>query len=113
MPRELDELLKGTTGLIHAEDMAIEAVRDLVKDEIKKYIYEKLNANPELKKELKVAVEEFLEAKIKEVFALLKVGKCAAKLGLELVPSHLKEEVTKDIVSLFEKEINLILERTL
>ncbi|MCK5547725.1 MAG: hypothetical protein KAI64_01835 [Thermoplasmata archaeon] len=113
MPKELESLLKGTTGLIQAEDLAIEAVKDLVKDEIKKYVLEKLNANPELKKELKEAVEEYLEAKVKEVFALLKVGKCAAKLGLELIPSSLKGEITKDIVSLFEKEINLVLEKTL
>jgi hypothetical protein len=113
MTNELDSILKGTTSLIHAEDLAIEAVRDLVKDEIKKYINERLNANPELKKELKSAVEEFLEAKIKEVFALLKIGKCTAKLGIELIPQHLKGEVTKDLISLFEKEINLVLDKTL
>jgi hypothetical protein len=113
MREEIDSLLKGTAGFSHPEDLAIEAVRDLIKDEIKKYIAEKLKANPELKKEFKAAVEEFIEAKIKEALALIKVGKCAAKLGLELVPSSLKEEVTKDIISLFEKEINMILDRTL
>lgn len=86
MREEIDSLLKGTRDIIHTEDLAIEAVRDLVKDEIKKYIKEKLNANPALKKELKAAVKDLLEAKIKEAFALVKVGKCAAKLGLELVP---------------------------
>ncbi len=110
---EIDKLLKSTTGLIRAEDIALEAVRDLVKDEIKKYILEKLNSNPELKRELKKAVEEYLEAKIKEIFAMVKIGKSAAKLGLELVPSHLREDVKKDLVSIFEKEINMILERTL
>ena len=113
MKDEFDSLLKSAAGISHAEDLAFEAVRDLVKDEIKKYILEKLNANPELKKEFKAAVEEFIEAKLKEALALIKVGKCAAKLGLELVPSHLREGVTRDIISIFEKEINLILERTL
>ena len=38
--KEIDELLRSTTSLIHTENIAIEAVRDLVKDEIKKYIIE-------------------------------------------------------------------------
>ena len=113
MREEINTILKGTAGFSHPEDLAIEAVRDLIKDEIKKYISEKLNARPELKKEFKAAVEEYIEAKLKEAMALVKVGKCAAKLGLELVPAHLKEEVTKDIISLFEKEINMILDRTI
>lgn len=113
MREEIDTLLKSTAGISHPEDLAIEAVRDLIKDEIKKYISEKLNARPELKKEFKEAVQEYIEAKLKQALALVKVGKCAAKLGLELVPAQLKEEVTKDIISLFEKEINMILDRTI
>ena len=113
MKDDIESILKGTTGLLRTEDIAIEAVRDMIKDEIKKYVSEKLNANPQLKEEFKNAVGELMEAKIKELLALIKVGKCAAKLGLELVPPHLKEEITKDIVALFEKEINTVLERTL
>lgn len=105
--------LKQTKGLLHAEDILVEAVRDLVKDEIKRYVREKLEGRPELKEEIKVAVAELMEAKIKEAAALVKMAKAGAKLGLELVPPHLREEVTKDLIGMFEKEISVLMEKTL
>jgi Ribonuclease G/E len=105
--------LKQTKGLLHSEDILVEAVRDLVKDEIKRYVREKLEGRPELKEELKAAVAEMMEAKIKEAAALVKMAKAGAKLGLELVPPHLREEVTKDLVGMFEKEISVLMEKTL
>lgn len=106
----VESLLKGASGILHAEDLVLEAVRDLVKDEVKNYIREKLEQNPDLKEEMKAAVGEFLEAKVKEAYALMKVAKVSAKLGLELVPPHLREEVTKELLSVFEKELNAIME---
>ena len=109
----MQSLLKGASGVIHTEDIVIEAVRDLVKDEIKRYVREKLEASPELKQEMKEAIGEFIEAKVKEAYALLKIAKTSAKLGLELVPPHLREEMAKEIAALFEKEIGAIIEKTL
>ncbi|TET90730.1 MAG: hypothetical protein E3J35_05425 [Methanomassiliicoccales archaeon] len=109
----LELALKQTKGLLQAEDILVDAVKDMVRDEIKRYIREKLEANPELKAELKAGISEMLEAKVKEAAAFLKIAKASARLGLELVPPHLREEMTKDLISVFEREINAIIEKTL
>lgn len=109
----LELALKQTRGLIQAEDILVEIIKDMVKDEVKQRVREKLEANPELKEELKTGISEFLEAKIKETAALLKIAKAGARLGLELVPPHLREEMTKDLIDIFQKEINALMEKTL
>lgn len=109
----INSLLKGTTGVLHTEDILVEAAKDLVKDEIKRYIREKIESKPELKEEIKGAVGDFIEAKMKEAQALVKIAKSGAKLGLELVPEHLREEMAKELLSVFEKEINAVLEKTI
>lgn len=107
----LSSLVKGTRSMLSSESIVIEAVQDLVKDEVKRVIRSKLDANPELKEELKKAVEELMEAKVREAYAILKIGKCGAKLGIELVPPKLRKEMAQEIVSLFEKEVSKMLEQ--
>ncbi len=110
----LSQLLKGTvTDIMPHKDLVIEAFQDLVKDEIKAYIKNKLDEDPELKAEIKEALNEYLSAKIKEVNATLKLAKAGAKLGLNLIPDNLRAEVSRDIVALFEKELGIILEKGL
>jgi hypothetical protein len=110
----LSQILKGAvTDIIPHQELVIDAVQDLVKDEIKHYIKQKLDEDPELKAEIKEAINEYLSAKIKEVNATLKLAKSGAKLGLKLIPDNLREEVSRDIVSLFEKEMGIILEKGL
>lgn len=110
----LTQILKGAvTDIMPQKDLVIEAVHDLVRDEIKKYIRTKLDEDPELKKEIKDAINEYLSAKIREVNAALKLAKSGAKLGLNLIPDHLRQEVSRDIVNLFEKEMGEMLERGL
>lgn len=99
-------------GITNVEDLLIESVRDLVKDEVKKYIRAKIEANPELKKEIKKAVEEFMEAKVKESVALVKIAKCGAKLGLEMIPPHMREEMMGSLVSMFENELSVVIGRS-
>src|SRR3989304_3839034 len=82
----VERLLKETGGILHSEDLILDAVRDLLKDEVKGYIRSRLDANPALKQELKEAVGGLMEAKLQEAYALMKVAKSRAKLGLELVP---------------------------
>jgi len=96
--------IEDAVGISNVEDLLIESLRDLVKDEVKKYIRSKIDANPELKKEIKKAIEELLEAKVKESLALVKIAKCSAKLGLEMIPPHLRQEMMTSLVSTFEKE---------
>lgn len=110
----LTKLLKGAlTDIIPQKDLVIDAVQDLVRDEIKRYIRQKLDEDPELKKEIKDAVNEYLTAKVRELNAALRLAKSGAKLGLDLIPEHLRQEVSRDIVKLFEKELGDIIERGL
>lgn len=107
----LSSVLKGTLGIVHTEDILLEAVRDLVREEVKGYIRKRLEDRPGLKEELKEGVAALIEAKVREASALLLIAKSAAKLGVELVPAHLREEVAKELVGALEKEITTILER--
>jgi hypothetical protein len=110
----LTQILKGAvTDIMPQKDLVIEAVHELVRDEIKRYIRNKLDEDPDLKKEIKDAINEYLSAKISEINAALKLAKSGAKLGLSLIPEHLRQEVSKDIVNLFEKEMGEILEKGL
>ena len=109
----LDTLVKSTSDIIHTEDLIIESVRDIVKDEIKSHIKSKLESNPELRKEFKDAVGSLFEAKAKEAYALLKIAKCSAKLGLESMPPQMKEQLVQEMVGIFEKEMNTLLEKTM
>lgn len=108
----LEPFIRASGGVLRTEDIVIEAVRDLIKDEIKKYIRAKLEKNPDLKDEVKDAVSDFLEAKVKEGYALVRLAKCSAKLGLELVPEKLRSEMAKELVAIFEKEIGAVIDKT-
>ena len=106
----LGSLLKGTLGLVHTEDLLVEAVRDLLRDEVKRYIRDRLNERPALKEELKRGVAALMEAKVREASAFVLMAKAAAKLGVELVPPQLREEVAKELVDALERDIATVLE---
>jgi hypothetical protein len=108
----ISSVLKSTKTMLSSETLLVEAIQELVKDEVKKTIREKLEANPDLKKELRQAVSELMEAKVHEAYAILKIGKVGAKVGIEMVPPDLRKEIGKEIVSLFEKEVTRMLEQT-
>ena len=44
---------------------------------------------------------------------MLKLTKAGAKLGLELIPPALKQEMTKEVVSTFQEEINAMISKGL
>jgi hypothetical protein len=108
----ISSVLKSTKTMLSSETLLVEAIQELVKDEVKRTIREKLEANPELKKELRQAVSDLMEAKVHEAYAILKIGKVGAKVGIEMVPPDLRKEIGKEIVSLFEKEVTRMLEQT-
>ena len=105
--------MKNIIGGVGTENIVMDAVQDLVKDEIKKYIRQKLDEKPELKQEIKSSVEDYLGAKIKEYLATIKLTKTMAKLGIHVVPEHLRAELTKELMEIFEKEISQIIEKTI
>jgi hypothetical protein len=109
----IEDMLAESTNMFRAENLVAEALKDMVRDEVKKYIRKKIDENPELRNEMKAAVEELMEAKIKEGYAMVKLAKAGVKLGLELVPPKMREEFSKDLVSVIQKEIGGFMERTL
>jgi len=102
-------LIRNVTEAIDAEDLAMEAARELIKDEVKRVIRAKLDENPALRDEIKEAISMYLESKARQAFALLKLTKCGAKLGMELIPPTLKQEMTKEVISIFQEEISAII----
>lgn len=109
----VEQYVKLLEKSIPSETMFIEALQDLIKDEIKDYIKEKINKNPELKNEIKEAVKQYLEAKLKELNAITMMSKVAAELGLAVMPADLKEQFLKSFVSVFSKEINKTIDKTI
>ena len=99
--------------LMSTEDLVIEAFRDLVKDELKTHIRNKVEADPELKAEIKEAVSYYFQSKARSVYAELKATRAATRLGLRLLPDDLQGEVGEALVSLFEKELGNLLEKAL
>ena len=114
----IERLLTGSIkdqikDLMSTEDLVIEAFRDLVKDEIKTYIREKVETDAELKEELKDAISYYFNAKARSLYAELKASRAAARLGLRILPDELQGEVGEALVGLFEKELGNLLEKAL
>jgi hypothetical protein len=93
--------------LIGGEEIILEAAREMVKDELKEHIRKRLDDDPELKQEFKDAIGMYFEAKVKEMYANLKLAKASAKLGIDLMPEPLKNDFTREL----EKEIGQIVDK--
>lgn len=98
---------------LDAEDILVEALRDMVKEEIKRHIKATLDKDPSLREEIKSAINMYLEARARQVFAAMKIAKGAAKLGLSMIPPDLKKEMSKEILDILEKELGGIMDRAL
>jgi DNA-binding FrmR family transcriptional regulator len=108
----LTPLLRRTlSDVLQAEGLVTEAMRDLVKDEIKEYMRAKLSEDKELKKEIKDALGMYMEARARELIAAVRLTKAGAKLSFDMVPDHLREELKGELVRMFEKELSELLER--
>ena len=95
--------------MLSSETLLVDSVQDLVRDEIKKHIRQKIEDDPELKKELTSATKMLMDAKIHEAIAVLKLAKGGAKLGLSMVPPELRKEMGQELVTMFEREVNQML----
>ena len=99
----IERLLTGSIkdqikDLMSTEDLVIEAFRDLVKDELKSHIRNKVEADPELKAEIKEAVSYYFQSKARSIYAELKATRAATRLGLRLLPDDLQGEVGEALV---------------
>ena len=111
---KVDSLIKpilsgSLKDVLGGEEIIVEVARELVKDEIKRIILQKLEASPELRQEFRDAIGMYFEAKIKEAYAGIKLAKSSAKLGLDLIPDHLRDEMSKEL----QQELIKIVEKTL
>ena len=95
--------------VLGGEDLIMEVARDMIKDEIKAKVKRTIDENPELKADLKNALAEYYEAKLKQTLAAMKIAKASVHLGLKTAPKELQEEVTVEV----EKEINRIIDDAL
>lgn len=108
----VSQVLKGGfTDLLGNEELVVDALRDLLKDEIKRKMREELERNPELREELKDAVRLYFEAKVHEAYATLKFVKASAKLGVQMMPDQMRDQLGKEIGSLLEKEVAALLSK--
>jgi DNA-binding transcriptional regulator GbsR (MarR family) len=107
------DLSKQIQDLFSTEDLVIETFRDLIKDELKAYIKDKIDSDEELKEELKEAVSYYFSAKARSLYAELKASRAATRLGLRILPEDLQGEVGEALVGLFEKELGDFLEKAL
>ncbi len=114
MTKENDYLLSMLKEPIQAfqpEDLLMEAVRDMVKEEMKKRMRTALDSDPDLRAELKGAVSELLEARVREMYAMVKIAKCGAELGIRMVPKDLREKIEEDIAGILAKEAEQVMDR--
>jgi hypothetical protein len=95
--------------VLGGEDLIMEVARDMIKDELKAKVKKTLDDNPELRDEMKLALNQYYEAKITQTLAAMKIAKASIHLGLRTVPKELQDEVTDEV----EKEINRIIDDTL
>lgn len=109
----LRTVLKGEVGdVLGAEDLVMEAFQDILRDEIKTHVRQRLDANPRLRAELKDAIGAYFEAKVREAVAGLRITRLGAKLGVELMPEHLKREISEELMGIVEEEVGRILAKS-
>ena len=113
MAQDLERYLSGFLKTMPSEDMFLEAIREIVKDLVKELVKKKINEDAKLKGELADMMEEYFEAKVKEYDSMAKMAKITAKIGFISAPESVKDEAMKDFMSIFKKEIQEIIMRTL
>lgn len=103
-------LLEQSLGeMLNAEALLYEVFRDMLKEEVKKFVLAHLEEDPELKEEITKAIRMYFDAKVREMYAGILLAKSSAKLGYELIPDDLKQDVRREI----ESEMGRLIERTL
>lgn len=114
----IERLLTGSIrervqDLMSTEDLIVESFKDIVKDELKAHIRNKIEEDPDLHAEIKEAVTYYFQQKARTVYAELKATRAATRLGLRLLPDELQGEVGEALIGLFEKELGTLLDKAL
>ena len=64
-----------------------------------------MDADEELKEELKEAISYYFNAKARSVYAELKASRAAAKLGLRILPDDLQGKLAKLLLDYLKKNL--------
>lgn len=99
--------------LLITEDIIMQAVQDLYKDEIKEIVKKKLKDNPRLEDELKQAIKDYTRGKLLEAGAQGRLLKVVAELGLISMPESFRDQLVKSIIKAIGPEIDSLLKNTL
>lgn len=105
----MPSLLRTSLSALNVEDLVAEALRDMMKDEIRARIRKALEKDSRLKAEMRSAIDELLEAKVRETYAMVRLGKCGAEMGIMMVPEELRRRIEKDLAGLLEKEMGRVI----
>jgi len=112
LEKTLVPLVRSTLSeVLQAEGLVTEAMRDLVRDEIKAYMRAKLEEDPVLKQEIKDALNLYLEARAKEMLATVRLAKAGTKMSFAMLPENLKDDIKGEIMGMFENEITEFMDR--
>ena len=99
--------------MVSAEELVLDAFRDLVKDELKRRVHKAIENDETLREEVDEAMNYYFQAKARSMFAEIKASRAAARLGMAILPEETKEEASEALVGLFERELTNLLERAL
>jgi hypothetical protein len=102
----IPSLLSNPLGSFKVEDLVVEAARDLIKEEIKRHIRKRLDEDPALREKIREAIAELMEAKVREAYAMVKIGKCGVDLAIALVPAELRKQIDQDIAEALESQVS-------
>ncbi|MCD6382859.1 MAG: hypothetical protein J7L88_00150 [Thermoplasmata archaeon] len=109
---ELDvaALLKGSIKqILGDETLFLEAVRELIKDEIKEHLRRRIESDPELKEEFKKGFTIYYEGKLREILGGVILAKAGTKLALSTIPEDMKKELSEEL----QRELMKIVDETL
>ncbi|MCL5873782.1 MAG: hypothetical protein M1161_00350 [Candidatus Thermoplasmatota archaeon] len=113
MAKDDNFILEDSKRLMISDEIIVQAIQELYKEEIRESIKEKLKANPRLENELKEAIKDYMRGKLLEAGAQGKMLKVVAELGLISLPESFRDEMVKSILKAIGPELDTILKNTL
>lgn len=113
MAKDDNFIFEDSKKLMISDEIIVQAIQELYKDEIKERIKERLKANPRMEEELKDAIKDYTKGKLLEAGAQGKILKVVAELGLISMPESFRDEMVKAILKAIGPELDTILKNTL
>ncbi len=109
----IDLLINSSKQLFTPEKLVADVAMDLIKDEVRHHLEEKIKLDPQLAQDIKDSVKELLEARALEYSALLRLTATIARLGIVAVPEEMKVRFAREMASLVGREIGAVMEKAL